>query len=51
MIRSDRVGLIGFARKPPVYLRPGDEMVVDIEGIGGLNNPVVAAAESVGTAA
>ena len=42
---------VGFARKPPVYLKPGDEMVVDIEGIGKLNNPVVAAAEGIGTAA
>jgi 2-keto-4-pentenoate hydratase/2-oxohepta-3-ene-1,7-dioic acid hydratase in catechol pathway len=41
---------VGFGRKPPVYLKPGDEMVVDIEGIGKLNNPVVAAAEGVGTA-
>lgn len=32
---------VGFARKPPVFLKPGDEMVVEIEGIGGLNNPVV----------
>lgn len=36
---------VGFARKPPVFLQPGDEMVVDIEGIGRLNNPVVAAEE------
>lgn len=42
---------VGFARKPPVYLKPGDEMIVDIEGIGKLNNPVVAANEGVGTAA
>jgi len=42
---------VGFARKPPVYVKPGDEMVVDIEGIGELNNPVVAAAEVVSTAA
>jgi acylpyruvate hydrolase len=34
---------VGFARKPPVFLQPGDEMVVEIEGIGGLSNPVVAA--------
>ena len=33
---------VGFARKPPVFLQPGDEMVVDIEGIGKLGNPVVA---------
>lgn len=34
---------VGFARKPPVFLKPGDMMEVQIEGIGGLNNPVVAA--------
>lgn len=33
---------VGFARKPPVFLQPGDEMIVEIESIGGLNNPVVA---------
>ncbi len=38
---------VGFARKPPVFLKPGDEMVVDIEGIGNLGNPVVAAKEGV----
>lgn len=31
---------VGFARNPPVFLKPGDEMEVRIEGIGGLNNPV-----------
>jgi 2-keto-4-pentenoate hydratase/2-oxohepta-3-ene-1,7-dioic acid hydratase in catechol pathway len=36
---------VGFARKPPVFLQPGDEMVVNIEGIGNLGNPVVAAKE------
>jgi acylpyruvate hydrolase len=34
---------VGFARKPPVFLKPGDQMEVLIEGIGGLGNPVVAA--------
>jgi len=38
---------VGFARKPPVFLQAGDEMVVDIEGIGNLGNPVVAAKEAV----
>ena len=33
---------VGFARKPPVYLRPGDEVRVKIEGLGELVNPVVA---------
>jgi 2-keto-4-pentenoate hydratase/2-oxohepta-3-ene-1,7-dioic acid hydratase in catechol pathway len=33
---------VGFARKPPRYLRDGDECRVRIEGIGELYNPVVA---------
>ena len=36
---------VGFARKPPVFLRPGDVMQVQIEGIGELGNPIVAADE------
>ena len=38
---------VGFARKPPVFLHPGDEMEVDIEGVGQLNTPVIAAQEGV----
>lgn len=34
---------VGFARKPPVFLKPGDVMEVEIEGLGTLSNPVVAA--------
>ena len=34
---------VGFARKPPVFLRPGDVMEVEIERIGGLDNRIVAA--------
>ncbi len=33
---------VGFARKPPRWLRPGDEVVVRVEGLGELRNPVVA---------
>jgi len=33
---------VGFARKPPVFLQPGDVMEVDIQSVGRLNNPVVA---------
>jgi 2-keto-4-pentenoate hydratase/2-oxohepta-3-ene-1,7-dioic acid hydratase in catechol pathway len=33
---------VGFARKPPVFLRPGDEVVVEIDGVGRLANPVTA---------
>jgi 2-keto-4-pentenoate hydratase/2-oxohepta-3-ene-1,7-dioic acid hydratase in catechol pathway len=32
---------VGVARKPPEFLQPGDEAVVEIEGIGRLVNPVV----------
>ena len=32
---------VGFARNPPVFLKPGDEMEVLIEGMGGLGNPVI----------
>ena len=31
---------VGFARNPPVYLQPGDQVVVEIESIGQLVNPV-----------
>jgi 2,4-diketo-3-deoxy-L-fuconate hydrolase len=31
---------VGFARKPPVWLRDGDEVTVEVEGIGALTNPV-----------
>jgi len=33
---------VGFARKPPRFLKPGDEVVVRIQGLGELRNPVVA---------
>ena len=33
---------VGFARKPPRWLKPGDEVRVTVEGIGELVNPVVA---------
>ena len=32
---------VGFARKPPRYLRHGDDCVITVEGIGDLRNPVV----------
>jgi len=32
---------VGFARKPPVFLKPGDVVEVEIEGLGVLRNPVV----------
>jgi 2-keto-4-pentenoate hydratase/2-oxohepta-3-ene-1,7-dioic acid hydratase in catechol pathway len=33
---------VGFARHPPRYLKAGEEVVVYVEGIGELRNPVVA---------
>lgn len=33
---------VGVARKPPVYLQPGDVVKVEIEGVGLLRNPVSA---------
>jgi 2-keto-4-pentenoate hydratase/2-oxohepta-3-ene-1,7-dioic acid hydratase in catechol pathway len=33
---------VGSARKPPVYLKDGDVVEVEIEGLGVLRNPVVA---------
>ena len=32
---------VGFTRQPPVFLREGDVVSVEIEGIGTLTNPVV----------
>ncbi len=33
---------VGFARTPPRWLRPGDQVVVSISGIGELRSPVIA---------
>jgi 2-keto-4-pentenoate hydratase/2-oxohepta-3-ene-1,7-dioic acid hydratase in catechol pathway len=33
---------VGFARKPPRFLRDGDECIVRVQGLGELRNPVVA---------
>ncbi len=33
---------VGFARKPPVFLRPGDVVEIEVDGIGVLRNNVVA---------
>lgn len=34
---------VGFKREPPVFLQPGDMVRVEVEGLGELANPVVAA--------
>lgn len=33
---------VGFARKPPRYLKAGENVCIHIQGIGSLTNPVVA---------
>ncbi|MCI0641301.1 MAG: fumarylacetoacetate hydrolase family protein [Gemmataceae bacterium] len=33
---------VGFAKKPPLFLKAGDVVEVEIEGLGVLRNPVVA---------
>jgi 2-keto-4-pentenoate hydratase/2-oxohepta-3-ene-1,7-dioic acid hydratase in catechol pathway len=35
---------VGMARKPPVWLKPGDTVTIAIDGIGELTNPVIAEA-------
>jgi 2-keto-4-pentenoate hydratase/2-oxohepta-3-ene-1,7-dioic acid hydratase in catechol pathway len=32
---------VGAGRTPPVFLRPGDVVEVEIDGVGRLTNPVV----------
>jgi 2-keto-4-pentenoate hydratase/2-oxohepta-3-ene-1,7-dioic acid hydratase in catechol pathway len=32
---------VGFARKPPVFLKAGDTVTIEIEKIGSLTNPVI----------
>jgi 2-keto-4-pentenoate hydratase/2-oxohepta-3-ene-1,7-dioic acid hydratase in catechol pathway len=32
---------VGFARKPPVWLKAGDTVSIEIEKIGTLTNPVI----------
>ncbi len=38
-------GGVGTARKPPVYMKPGDVVEVEIDGIGILRNEVVSEAD------
>ncbi|MGA9628141.1 MAG: fumarylacetoacetate hydrolase family protein [Bryobacteraceae bacterium] len=42
IISTGTPGGVGMARKPPRWLKPGDEVVVRVAGLGELVNPVVA---------
>jgi 2-keto-4-pentenoate hydratase/2-oxohepta-3-ene-1,7-dioic acid hydratase in catechol pathway len=33
---------VGAFRDPPLFMKPGDEVTIEIDGIGSLTNPVVA---------
>lgn len=44
VISTGTPGGIGALRNPPVFLKPGDEMVVRIEKLGELANPIVSEA-------
>lgn len=40
VILTGTPGGVGFTRQPPVFLREGDEITIEIEGIGSLTNRV-----------
>lgn len=42
VISTGTPGGVGFKREPPLYMRPGDEVTVEIEAVGRLVNRVVA---------
>jgi 2-keto-4-pentenoate hydratase/2-oxohepta-3-ene-1,7-dioic acid hydratase in catechol pathway len=42
VILSGTPGGVGYTRKPPVYLMPGDILELTIDKIGTLRNPVQA---------
>jgi 2-keto-4-pentenoate hydratase/2-oxohepta-3-ene-1,7-dioic acid hydratase in catechol pathway len=33
---------VGFARKPPLFMKPGDRFEVEVTGVGILTNPIQA---------
>jgi acylpyruvate hydrolase len=41
VIATGTPGGVGFARKPPVWLKPGDVIEITIEGVGTIKNRVV----------
>ncbi len=41
IIASGTMGGVGFTRKPPIFMKPGDTAEVEISGIGVLTNGVV----------
>jgi acylpyruvate hydrolase len=48
VIATGTPGGVGFARKPPVWLEPGDLIEVTVDGVGTIRNHVVAEKADVG---
>jgi 2-keto-4-pentenoate hydratase/2-oxohepta-3-ene-1,7-dioic acid hydratase in catechol pathway len=42
VIATGTPGGVGFARQPPVWLQPGDVIEVEVQGVGRIENRVVA---------
>ena len=40
MISTGTPGGVGFKRDPQVFMKPGDTVEVEIEGVGILRNPI-----------
>ena len=40
VVSTGTPGGVGFARKPPVFMKAGDRVRVEVEGLGALENPV-----------
>jgi acylpyruvate hydrolase len=45
MIATGTPSGVGFARNPQVFLKPGDQVEIEISGVGVLQNPVTVPAE------
>lgn len=41
VVMTGTPGGVGVARKPPSWLRPGDRVLVEIDGLGEIENVVV----------
>ncbi len=41
VVSTGTTGGVGFARKPPLWMKPGDTIEIEISGIGSLVNPII----------
>jgi acylpyruvate hydrolase len=42
IVATGTPGGVGFVRQPPVFMHPGDRVRVEVEGLGALENEVIA---------